>query len=196
MSFKNFSKVIGISGVASAGKTTLCKTLGEVLNAVVILWDDYEKISQEPLNYKEWFESSRNYDEWQYDSLVNVIKNLKEGKSIICPVTGKELNPTTYVIFEAPLGRKHLATGTLIDSLIYLEIEPDIALARRLIREYKNSKNPNEVFKELGNYLKFERAQYLFAHDAKKDADLIIDGSLSIELQTQEVMIWLEKRYQ
>lgn len=193
MTSSNCPKIIGISGVASAGKTTLCKALGNVLNSVVVLWDDYEKISKEPLDYTKWFDSSQDYDVWKYDSLVKVLKTLKEGKSIICPLTGKELNPTKYIIFEAPLARKHPSTGNLIDSLIYLEIEPDIALARRLLRQYKDVKNSEEIIKELKNYLKFERAQYLFSHDAKKDSDCIINAELLLELQLERVMIWLER---
>jgi len=187
----NGSKIIGISGVASSGKTALCKALGKEHNAVVVLWDDYEKNSKEPSDYKKWFDSEKNYDEWQYDSLVRVLKDLKKGKSIICPITGKEVNPTKYIFFEAPLGRKHHSTGTLIDSLIYLEIEPDIALARRLIRIYKERKNAMEIISEIENYLNFERDQYLFSHNAKKDSDFIINAGLPIELQIEKVIIWL-----
>lgn len=193
MTTSSCPKIIGISGVASAEKTTLCKALGNMLNSIVVLWDDYEKISKEPLDYKEWFDSSQDYDVWQYDSLVKVLKTLKEGKSIISPLTGKELNSTKYIIFEAPLARKHLSTGNLIDFLIYLEIEPDIALARRLLRQYKDGKSPEEIMKELENYLKFERAQYLFSHDAKKDSDFIINAELPLELQLEGIRIWLER---
>lgn len=195
MTLSKCPKIIGISGVASAGKTTLCKALGKILNSIVILWDDYEKISKEPLDYKKWFDSCQDYNEWQYESLVNVLKTLKQGNSIFCPLTNIELNPTKYIIFEAPLGRKHRPTGTLIDSLLYLEIEPDIALARRLLRQYTDRKNPEEIINELENYLKFERAQYLFSHNAKQDADFTINGKFSLELQLRKVMIWLEKSF-
>ena len=47
--------------------------------------------------------------------------------------------------------------------------------------------------KELENYLKFERAQYLFSHDAKKNSDCIINAELPLELQLEEVTIWLER---
>ncbi len=180
-------KVIGISGVSAAGKTTLTKALAHVLGATAIFWDDYEKISQEPTDYLKWFQSSRNYGEWKYDALANVLRTLKSGKSLICPATGRTLVPTKYIFFEAPLGRKHTQTGQYIDFLIFLNIDADIALARRLLREYRN-RSSVDILNELENYLASTRPMYLWAHESKEDADLIVDGNLTLDLQIKSII--------
>lgn len=182
------SRILGIGGISAAGKTTLCNALGKALDATVILWDVYEKISKEPENYFEWFQANRDYSVWKYDALAKALDMLKAGKSIICPATGKNLNPTKYVVFEAPLARKHYQTGQYIDFLIFLDTPPDIALARRLLRELQANKNAEDIKKELKNYLIFERPLYLWSHEANHQADLIVDGCLPLDDQVNYII--------
>ncbi len=182
------SRIIGIGGISAAGKSTLCQALGKALDATVVLWDEYEKFSKEPENYFEWFQTSRDYNEWRYDALESVLKMLKAGKSIVCPVTGKNLNATKYVIFEAPLARKHHQTGQYIDFLIFLDTPPDIALARRLLREFQTNKDPREIINELNNYLIAERPLYLWSHEADHQAEISVNGSLSLEDQVNCIL--------
>lgn len=151
-------------------------------------WDDYEQISQEPADYATWFKSDRNYDAWKYDALEDVLRRLKSGETIKCPVTGKILQPNKYILFEAPLGRKHQQTGQYIDTLIFVDIDPDIALARRILREYQSSKNIADVFDDLNNYLTSSRPLYVWSHEAKNDADIIVDGTMPIDMQVQLVV--------
>lgn len=181
-------KIIGIGGISAAGKSTLCQALGKALDATVILWDDYEKISTEPENYFEWFQTNRDYNVWKYDALANVLKTLKAGTSTKCPITNEQLNPTKYVIFEAPLARSHYPTGQYIDYLIFLDTPSDIALARRMLREFKQNIDDREIKKELENYLAFERPIYLFSHEANHQADLIINGSLPLADQVNSIL--------
>lgn len=182
------SRIIGIGGVSAAGKSTLCQALANALGATVILWDDYEKLSEEPDNYLEWFQTSKDYNVWKYDALANVLKKLKNGQSIICPATGKKLDPTKYVIFEAPLALKHPQTSRYIDFLVFLDTPPDIALARRLLREFRTVKNTEDIFNELEDYLISSRPLYLWSHEANLQADLILDGSLSLKDQVNCVL--------
>ena len=79
-------KIIGISGVAAAGKSTLIRALASALNATSIFWDDYEQISQEPADYDTWFKSDRNYEARKYDALENSLRDLKSGKAVKCPL--------------------------------------------------------------------------------------------------------------
>ncbi len=185
---KNRSKIIGITGVSAAGKSTLTRALASALNITAIFWDDYEKISEEPLDYFEWFQSNRNYDAWKYDILSNILKALRNGKTVICPTTKTKLKPTKYIIFEAPLGRKHLATGRYIDFLIFLDTDPDIALARRLLRDYRASTNVVDILSELESYIKSSRPIYLWSHEAKNEANLIIDSKLPLDVQVQLII--------
>ncbi len=176
-------KIIGISGVGGAGKSVLTKALGQRLNATILFWDDFDEISQDPKDYVEWYNTSRDYSEWKYDALAEVLKQLKSGKKIICPATKKELIPTDYIIFDAPLGRKHAATGQHIDYLIFLNTPLDIALARRVLRDFRDKSNLNiaKIFEELDFYLTASRPLYTIDYEGKEKFDYVADGSQSVD---------------
>jgi uridine kinase len=190
-------KIIGITGISAAGKTTLARTLGEMYEATVLLWDDYEATSIEPEDYAKWFHSDRNYSKWEYDTLETTLKQLKEGETVSCPAKKRELLPTKYVFFEAPLGWKHTKTSRFIDFYIYLQTSPDIALARRLLREFKGKKNAKieDMLFELDDYLKHSRKLYLWSHQAIDKANLIIAGDLPIMQQVEKVKIALISKF-
>jgi uridine kinase/ADP-ribose pyrophosphatase YjhB (NUDIX family) len=177
-------KIIGISGVSGAGKTTLARQLGETLNATTLFWDDYDPISTGPEDYVAWYHShERNTNAWHYEALEHVLQNLKNKKSICCPATQRLLVPTSLIIFDAPMGYSHQATGQYIDFLIFLDTAPDIALARRLLRD----SGVQNFVEELHYYLDASRPVYLSTYEERENSDLIVDGNLSI--QDQEALI-------
>jgi uridine kinase len=127
--------IIGVSGIAGAGKSTIIKKLAQSLQATALFWDDFDAISKAPDDYVSWYMNPhRSYDEWLYNDLADTLKKLKSGQPVLCPATGKNLQPTKYILFDAPLGYCHKATSQYIDFLVCLDTPPDIALARRLVR--------------------------------------------------------------
>jgi uridine kinase len=188
---KKFPLIIGISGISGAGKSTLMKKLEQTLHATVIYWDDYDDISQSPEDLVKWYESSKDYDDWVYDDLGKTLKKLKTGEKVRCPATKKELTPTKYILFDAPLGYAHKATGKYIDFLICLDTPLDIALARRLLRDYQDHPEPQKILEELDFYLTHSRPLYMLPEC--RQGDLLLDGSMSVEQQEKEVLIALEK---
>lgn len=105
----------------------------------------------------------------------------------------KKLMPTNYIVFDAPLGRKHIATGQYIDFLIYLNTPLDIALARRLLRDYKD-KNNAKIIDALIFYLVSSRPLYVMDYDSKEECDLIIDGSQPLNIQIQTIVSNLHEK--
>lgn len=188
-------KIIGISGIGGAGKSVLTKSLGKALNATIIFWDDFDEISEDPKDYIEWYQTSRNFDEWKYDSLADVLKKLNSGEKVICPATQKELIPTEYIVFDAPLGRQHTATGQYIDYLIFLNTPLDVALARRILRDYRDTNNLNisEIFDELDFYIHSSRPLYTMHYKLEETYDLIIDGSISVKKNIEIIMKNLQR---
>lgn len=191
-------KIIGIQGIAGSGKTTLTQALGKALNATTLFWDDFDPISTGPSDYIEWFKTSRNHNDWRYEALAETLQSLKEGKSLTCPATQHALIPTEYIIFDAPLGYDHKATGQWIDFLVYLDTPPDIALARRLYRDYQPSakRNHNDILEEISDYLESARPVFMAAYEMKDKADLILDGSQSIEVLVLRALDVLRKESQ
>jgi len=184
---RNYPFIIGISGISGAGKSTLIKRLAKTMQSTTIYWDDYDEISRAPQSYVDWFYSSKDYNDWVYPELVDTLHKLKCGETIICPATKKTLIPADYILFDAPLGYCHQATGKYIDFLICLDTPLDIALARRLIRDYRNDPNPLKMIQELQEYLSESRPLFILSPQ-EKTADLIVDGSLALEEQEKQVL--------
>ena len=184
---RNYPLIIGISGISGAGKSTLIKRLAKTLQSTPIFWDDYDEISKAPQSYVDWFYSSKDYNDWVYPELVDTLHKIKSGETIICPATRQELTPTKYILFDAPLGYCHQATGKYIDFLICLDTPLDIALARRLIRDYRNDPNPQKMIQELQEYLSKSRPLFILSPE-EKTSDLIVDGSLALEEQEKQVL--------
>src|SRR5581483_6178210 len=186
-------QIIGVSGVSGAGKTAITKKLGTALQATTVFWDEYDAISQAPKDYVEWYKTTRDYNEWKYEALEKVLQMLKSGKSLICPATKRMLIATPYVIFDAPLGYNHKATGKYIDFLVFLDTPLDIALARRLLRDYKGkpiSERDEEhpgVLEDLQHYVEIARPVFLASYDIKKNCNLVLDGSLDLDNQVKTV---------
>lgn len=184
--------VVGIAGISGAGKTTLVKELAQALGAQALYWDDFDDISEDPADYVEWFERSGSYDEWRYDSLADVLAKLKAGLACLCPASQKELLPTNYIIFDAPLGRLHKATGALIDVLVFLNTPMDICLARRTIRDYslKADTSAQDIIEDLSWYL--EKGRPLF--DLSRlipMSELVIDGAGTTADQVNAIRCFL-----
>lgn len=184
---KSHPLIIGISGISGAGKSTLIKRLAETLQSTTIFWDDYDEISKGPQDYVEWFYSSKDYNDWIYPKLVDTLHQLKKGEPIVCPATRRNLTPTKYILFDAPLGYCHQTTGKYIDFLICLDTPPDIALARRLIRDHQSNSNPQKMIQELEEYLSKSRPLFILSSE-KKASDLLVDGSLALQEQEKQVL--------
>ncbi len=186
--------IVGVSGISGSGKTTLVKKLGQTLNATTVFWDDYDDISKGPEDYVEWFTKSKNYDDWRYDALSETLKSLKDGKRVLCPATKRLLEPTPMVVFDAPLGYKHSQTGQYIDFLVFLDTELDVAMGRRLLRDYRTQKEKKDLLEEVEHYLEKARPVFLLSYEKKEMNDLILDGQLSLEKQVETIINKIRSR--
>jgi uridine kinase len=181
-------KIIGLCGCSGSGKTTLVNQLGSTLDGTTLFWDDFDDISQAPDDYLAWYESGQDYSAWHYDDLAQVLQSLKQGHEIICPATKVNLKPTSYIIVDAPLGRKHHNTGQHLDLVVFIDTPLDISLARRLIRDYRShDKSKKLLLEELELYLNHTRKLFLM-DGVKKSADFVVNGALSLEDQTKAIL--------
>ncbi|HAT6937591.1 TPA: uridine kinase [Legionella pneumophila] len=183
--------IIGISGITGAGKSTLAKALSLDLKATLISWDDFDDISLEPEDYIEWYHKGCNYNEFQRERLAKTLASLKSKKESIHPVLRTLLNPTEYIIFDAPLGKLHIQTGEYIDTCVHIEVPLDISLCRRVLRDFKDELQTKEnLVEEISFYLNHSRPLF-FDDDLKQNATIVIDGLLSTEVQIQIIKNFL-----
>lgn len=187
--------VIGISGISGAGTTTVTTALGEILKATTIFWDDFDEISQGPDDYVEWFHKSGNYADWYYPALEKTLQELKAGHSIYHPVLNHLLVARPIVVFDGSLGRKHESTARFVDFFIHLDTSMDVALARRLFRDYgKNKIKPIDgIIDELQWYL--EEGRPLFDADAIKfAADFVTAGDGTVDEIVKTILAEIKQR--
>lgn len=195
----NQIKIIGISGISGAGKSTLTKALASQLDASSLYWDDFDDISQSPNDYVDWFNRGKNYTEFNYSDLAKSLCDLKQGKSIMHPVTRKTIASTEYIVLDAPLGKAHAQTARYIDTFIHIDIPLDIALARRLIRDTSdNHLGKEDIVESLRQYL--HRSRPLFEAEGmcliSNTADYIVDGTQNVESQATSVLDFIKTRHE
>ncbi|KTD60931.1 AAA family ATPase [Legionella shakespearei] len=181
------SHIIGISGNMGAGKSTLTRALAKEWHSTFLMWDDFDAISTGPEDYIDWYKRGENYTEWNYQKLADILESLKMEQPIVHPTLQITLNPTKYIIFDAPLGRFHTQTGMYIDTWVHLDVPLDVSLCRWLLRNYKETnRTKDELISEIDFYLNNSRP--LFDDTKfKTEADIIIDGMLSTELQVKSI---------
>lgn len=177
--------LIGIAGGTGSGKTTLTRHLKEHFGdeVTVIGHDSYYK-RQEGKTYEE--RALQNYDHpsaFETDLLVRHLQELKEGRSVRCPVYSYvdhnrtdetvEIFPTKVLIVEGILIFQDPALRELFDIKIFVETDADERILRRCLRDVE----------ERGRTLRSVVTQYLttvkpmheqYVEPSRKYADIIV----------------------
>ena len=177
--------IIGIAGGTGSGKTTLTQHLKEHFGSsvTVIGHDSYYKL-QEGTTYEE--RVLQNYDHpdaFDTDLLIQHLRELKEGRSIQCPVYSYvdynrtdqtvEIFPTRVLIVEGVLIFQDPVLRGLFDIKIFVETDADERILRRALRDVE----------ERGRTLRSVVSQYLttvkpmheqFVQPSRQYADIVV----------------------
>ncbi|HBN82295.1 MAG TPA: hypothetical protein DDZ89_00460 [Clostridiales bacterium] len=168
--------VISISGLSGSGKTAVTNALrSQLVNAAVISFDDYGDSVYLNRDINDWSEDS-NDDEWHTEPVAADVERLLN-------------NQLDYIVLDYPFGYGNRLVGQYINLAVYIDVPLDVALARRIIRDYTSrDKNTNvadveEVSlaglgKELHFYLSRSRSTYARMPEMQKPtSDLVVDGT-------------------
>jgi uridine kinase len=160
-----FPMVIAIAAVSGGGKTTIASCLKEKLpNSKTIYFDDYE--FDGPEDIIDWIDNGCNPNDWNLSPLMRDIKKL-------------HTEHPDYIILDFPFAYLHSKTSNLIDFAVFIDTPLDIAMARRITRDFKNGSAEN-ILLNLDNYVARGRQGYLsMLNTTKPNSDLVVDGTLS-----------------
>ncbi|SFF97139.1 Uridine kinase [Halobacillus alkaliphilus] len=170
--------IIAIAAVSGGGKTTIASCVKRKLpNSKTIYFDDYD--FDGPKDITKWIDNGCNPDDWDLSPLIRDINQL---------ITERR----DYIIVDFPFAYLHSQTSSLIDFAVFIDTPLDIAMARRIHRDFKSG-SAEEILLDLDNYLAGGRRGYLTMLDTTKpNSDLIVDGTLPkfeiAEIITQEVL--------
>lgn len=179
--------VISISGLSGSGKTAVTSALkARIAGAAVISIDDYGDRVYLDRDINDWSAESSD-DEWHTEPIAaDVERLLKESLD--------------YIILDYPFGYGNRLVGQYINLAVFIDVPLDVALARRIIRDYTSrEKNTNvadveEVSlagldKELRFYLSRSRSTYARMPEMQiPTSDLVIDGAKTPEEIADEIL--------
>lgn len=81
-----------------------------------------------------------------------------------------------FIILDYPFGHRHNKMKKYIDISIFIDTPLDIALGRRLLRDYKGL-SEKDIFNDIEQYLSAGRQTYVSSRNlAIDDADIVVDG--------------------
>lgn len=196
--------IIGISGGSGAGKTTLCRRICDYFDFdISLLWQDSYYRDLEHLSFEE--RGRQNFDHpdaIDNDLFCEHLILLKQRKPINVPEydftthtrsdSVKQLYPTKIVILEGIMLFVDSRIRNLCDNKIYLELDPDIRLIRRLRRDVKE--RGRTVDSVITQYLDTVRPMHLeFVKPAKAHADIVING-METDLAFEAIINFVDSR--
>ena len=201
--------MIGLCGGTGSGKTTLARKIYNSLgseNAVLIGMDSYYKANWD-IPYEQRIKT--NYDHpnaFDTELMVHHLKDLKEGKSILCPVydfTQHQRRRNEYtrvesksiIIIEGILLFESLALRSLLDVKIFVDTDADVRILRRITRDvHERGRSLESVITQYLTTVKPMHEQ--FVEPSKKYADIIIprggENKIGIHILQEHLKLMLD----
>ena len=199
--------VIGIAGGTGSGKTTITRKLMQRFGAdvSVIYHDNYYK-AHHNMPYEE--RAKLNYDQpdaFDTDQLIEAVRALKKGRSVICPVYDYSIHdrsektvtvkPARVVIVEGILIFENRELCSLMDIKVFVDADADVRILRRIVRDVRDrGRSLESVVNQYLNTVKPMHEKYV--EPSKRNADIIVPegghNRVALELLKERVRAHLE----
>lgn len=201
---------VGICGGSASGKTSIAKVLNKFAgseNCLLFSMDNYYKgpTPEERKRLNEY-----NFDcpyALDLDLLFQHLRDLMDNKEIDMPIyefngsyrkeETTRVAPKKIIIFEGILAFHDKRIRDLMDIKIFVSLDPDLRLSRRIERDIAD--RGRELSTVIERYHKFVKPAFdTYIKPTIKYADLVIprgaENSIATDLVAQFLRVYLEKR--
>ncbi len=171
--------VITVAAVSGGGKTTIAKGLARRLGAYLLSFDDYD--FEGPDDFVAWIDHGADYRDWDLSPLVVDLQQALTG-------------PYRYVILDYPFAYAQYQVSPYIDVAIYVDTPLDVALSRRLLRDFSGCVG-DAILRDVKHYVERGRRGYLEQLKTVRPlSDIVTDGTESTEVVITDIVSQLASR--
>ena len=206
MSYQKDCMLIGIAGGTGSGKSTFTNRIKKQFgdDVTVIYHDNYYR-RRDDIPFEE--RKKINYDHpdaLETDMLIEHIKQLKAGKSVVCPVYDFSVHnrsdktvvikPSKVILVEGILVLQNPELCDLLDIKIFVEADADERILRRVLRDVEE--RGRELRGIIDQYLTTVKPMhYRFVEPSKAKADIVINSGLNdvaYDIVSTKIQAYLE----
>ena len=180
--------IIALCGLPGSGKSTLAYHLARQFSGCVLEYDYYQTITRHSVEtIKKVLSKDSDYNALHIPGLAEDLRRLKRGIPVIPPGHHHPIPSRDLIFFETPFGYCHRDSAQFIDLMLWLDIPPDIALARNIkafVEQFSGSQSSR--YQWLQDYL----SNYItLVHDllseqektVRPEADYVINGHTDLD---------------
>ncbi len=208
MSCQKDCMLIGIAGGTGSGKSTFTNRIKKQFgdDVTVIYHDNYYRC-RDDIPFEE--RKKINYDHpdaLETDMLIEHIKQLKAGKSVVCPVYDFSVHnrsdktvvikPSKVILVEGILVLQNPELCNLLDIKIFVEADADERILRRVLRDVEE--RGRDLRGIIDQYLTTVKPMhYRFVEPSKAKADIVINSGLNdvaYDIVSTKIQAYLEER--
>lgn len=206
MSCQKDCMLIGIAGGTGSGKSTFTNRIKKQFgdDVTVIYHDNYYR-RRDDIPFEE--RKKINYDHpdaLETDMLIEHIKQLKAGKSVVCPVYDFSVHnrsdktvvikPSKVILVEGILVLQNPELCNLLDIKIFVEADADERILRRVLRDVEE--RGRDLRGIIDQYLTTVKPMhYRFVEPSKAKADIVINSGLNdvaYDIVSTKIQAYLE----
>ena len=202
------SIVIGVAGGFGSGKSTFTNRIKEYFgDDVVVLYHDNYYRRQDGVPFEQRVTVNYDHpDSLETELLVEHLKQLKEGKSIECPVYDYtkhnrsseviRIDPKPVILVEGILLLADPRVRDLLDIKVYVEADADERILRRISRDVEErGRDHNGIIKQYLTTVK--PMHYLYVEPTRSKADIVINSGkndIAFDLFVSKIKLLLDKK--